>query len=281
MGIGDDLYKSLFPHAVLPSVPHARREPEQSNGTTPPLHPQTGPRIGAPQEASEDQYEQGQIGRAVDAARMIEQLAAMNAKLDEQLAGEREKLNRQAPLYRVVSIQTQIRPHRITGNRPFNRILVDHVRLIIVRFPGMQPFNRTLVPGWNVLDYPEGTELYQADGASAFSAGFLASYYPLDQLDPNIPSGYVGTSGAPATTNAGADTSVPFDNPVAHWLIQNNTAAAVGFELDQAATAGSIQIPANGTFTSDIPVSVIHLFTAAGQPINGAAGSNIVVKGWA
>jgi hypothetical protein len=146
----------------------------------------------------------------------------------------------------------------------------------------MAPFNRTFVPGWNVLDYPEGTEMYQAAGGVIFAAGYLASYSPLDQLDTQVPSGYIApAAGAPTVTNVGADTSYTFASPAAHWFIQNNSPAAVGFELDAASTAGSPTIPPGATWSSDIPVAVLHLFTAGAQNINGTVAANIVIKGWA
>lgn len=93
-------------------------------------------------------------------------------------------------------------------------------------------------------------------------------------------AGYAATTSPPSTTNASSDTSYTFAAQVRHWLLQNNTSANVQFELDTTATAGSIVLAPGATWLSDIPVTVLHLYTAAAQNINGSSAGNIVLKGW-
>ncbi len=67
---------------------------------------------------------------------------------------------------------------------------------------------------------------------------------------------------------------------VNHVMLQNNTAAAVTYDIDAVTTAGSLQLAAGATIILDITMTTLHLRTAATQNVNGAAAANIVVRGW-
>jgi hypothetical protein len=112
-------------------------------------------------------------------------------------------------------------------------------------------------------------------------------FVPRD--DNNVPltgvasQGYVAASpnNASATTS-GTDYAFSWVSPVNHVMICNKTGANVYYELDAVASLGS---PALGTTYGttvflDVRTTVLHLYTAAGQNINGSADNNIAVKGW-
>jgi hypothetical protein len=88
----------------------------------------------------------------------------------------------------------------------------------------------------------------------------------------------------PTQTNAGTETLFYFglngNTTVTHFEIQNNTSALVQVELDAPATAGSLVLAANGgSWRDDGEVTVIHLLTAAAQPINSSS-TGIIIRGW-
>lgn len=88
----------------------------------------------------------------------------------------------------------------------------------------------------------------------------------------------VALSSPSAQTNAGSDTPLTFASQVKHWLVQNNTSATAYIELDATASTSSMALAPSTVWRDDIPVTVIHVYTAAAQNVNGATG--IVVKGW-
>jgi hypothetical protein len=67
---------------------------------------------------------------------------------------------------------------------------------------------------------------------------------------------------------------------VNHVMLQNNTGASLTYDLDVAATAGSIVLPNNQTVFLDIQCTVLHLYQAGTPNVNGSSASNIVVRGW-
>lgn len=88
----------------------------------------------------------------------------------------------------------------------------------------------------------------------------------------------VALSSPPAQTNAGSDTTLTFSSKVNHFLVQNNTGAVLYMDFDTAASTSSIQLATGLMWKDDIPVTAIHVYTAAAQNVNGASG--VVVKGW-
>lgn len=119
----------------------------------------------------------------------------------------------------------------------------------------------------------------QAGAVATDSAGNASA--PLTVAPTNVPkSGVIGFTNPPAQTSAALDTAITFSATVNHWVLQNNTTAVVNFDMDTQASAGSLVLAPNATFFSDIPMTALHLFTAAAQNINGTAAGNIVLRGW-
>jgi hypothetical protein len=84
-----------------------------------------------------------------------------------------------------------------------------------------------------------------------------------------------------SNTNVGTDTPYTFASTVHHIALQNNTAAALNYNFDATATAGSFALAAGALVLFDVPCTVLHLLTAAAQSVNGATAAGIVLKGWA
>lgn len=218
------------------------------------------------------------LAAQIDAAtRNVSRVSAMVEVLAEL---GREQAQRNSDLDTLLEMQTGAAYYAVaTQGRPYNRILVSHYHTLTVTPLGQQGYNRELAPGWNTLDVPDGTRLSAA--TTAFHATMRSSYAPTMTPNGTAVAGYIAlASNAPTNTTAATDTAVPFAATVGHWLLQNNTSANVQFELDATASAGSPILAPGATWTSDVPVSSIHLYTAANQNINGTAAGNIVVKGW-
>lgn len=92
-------------------------------------------------------------------------------------------------------------------------------------------------------------------------------------------SGYVSASTPPASTNAGSDTSYTFSSQVSRVIIQNNTSANANYAFDTAASAGSLLLTPGSLLIYPKKCTVLHLYTAATQTINGSSTGNIVVLG--
>lgn len=89
-----------------------------------------------------------------------------------------------------------------------------------------------------------------------------------------------------ASTNA-AQTAAATDYTFAwkqgfvnHVLLQNNTAAALNYEIDAATTAGSPVLASGAAIFLDVQMSALHLQTAGIQNVNGNSAGNIVVRAW-
>jgi hypothetical protein len=91
--------------------------------------------------------------------------------------------------------------------------------------------------------------------------------------------GYVSLASPPSATNAGSDTALTFAEIVTQVTVQNNTASIVNIAFDATASAGSFAIPAGATLVEEKQCSVLHLYTASAQNINGTSANNIVVLG--
>jgi hypothetical protein len=107
--------------------------------------------------------------------------------------------------------------------------------------------------------------------------------------DNNTPLATVAAQGyvTPATTNASATSSgtdyfFAWVSAVNHVMICNKTGANVYYEFDAPASLGSPAIGTTygGTVIFDVRTTVLHLYTAAGQNVNGSVDANIVVRGW-
>ena len=89
----------------------------------------------------------------------------------------------------------------------------------------------------------------------------------------------IAATSPPSATNAGSDTSYIFSQTVNHVLIQNNTSANLNYAFDVAASAGSYLLVPGAFVVWDRLCTVLHLYTAAAQNINGTSAGNIVVEG--
>lgn len=96
---------------------------------------------------------------------------------------------------------------------------------------------------------------------------------------PTNQIGYVSLVSPPTQTNAGSDTSLTFSETVTQVTIQNNTAGGINIAFDSTASAGSFLVPAGATLVEEKTCSVLHIFTASAQNINGTSANNIVVLG--
>lgn len=92
-------------------------------------------------------------------------------------------------------------------------------------------------------------------------------------------SGYVSASTPPSATNAGSDTSYTFSSQVNRVILMNNTSANVNYAFDTAASAGSLLLVPGAMLVYPKKCTVLHLYTAAVQNINGSSGNNLVVLG--
>lgn len=88
-----------------------------------------------------------------------------------------------------------------------------------------------------------------------------------------VPAGAnTALSSPPAQTNAGSDTSLTFSATVNHWTLQNNSSANLYYNLDAAASTGTLVLAPNAQVFYDWPVTVVHVYTAAAINVNGASG---------
>jgi hypothetical protein len=92
-------------------------------------------------------------------------------------------------------------------------------------------------------------------------------------------AGYVSASSPPTNTNSGTDTSYTFASQVSRVIMQNNTSVNVYFAFDTAASAGSLLLTPGSTVVYPKKCTVLHLYTATAQVINGTSSGNIVVLG--
>ncbi len=99
------------------------------------------------------------------------------------------------------------------------------------------------------------------------------------QVEDIEQSGYIALSSPPSTTNAGSDTPLTFSSQVNRVIIQNNTSANVNYAFDTSASAGSMLLVPGATLIYPKKCTVLHLFTAAAQNINGSTAGNIVALG--
>ena len=86
----------------------------------------------------------------------------------------------------------------------------------------------------------------------------------------------------PTALTVSTDTTFTFASKVNHVLIQNKSNVDVNINWDSAASAGTAIIPggANNLVVFHIPVTTVHLYSAAATNVNGSSGLNIVLQGW-
>lgn len=84
-----------------------------------------------------------------------------------------------------------------------------------------------------------------------------------------------------ANTTGGADYTYSWQvATVNHIMLQNNTGAALQFEIDKATSNGSPILATGQTIFLDIKTATLHLLTAANENVDGTVAGNIVVRAW-
>jgi hypothetical protein len=87
-----------------------------------------------------------------------------------------------------------------------------------------------------------------------------------------VSSTNVALSSPPSTTNAGSDTNLTFSSLVRHWTMQNKSAATIYYNLDAAASTGTLELAPGAQVWWEWPVTSVHVFTAVAINVNGANG---------
>lgn len=189
---------------------------------------------------------------------------------------QRAQRDRDIPYREDVPIPTAPSFYNLrTHDRPYVRIYVGAYRTVIIQSLAVT-LTELLIPGWNILDIADQSRITSTSGAE-FNAIVECSYTPfLPEPIVAVP-GYVSNA-VVGTTNIGTDS--PFTVTCGHWMLQNNTAASLQWEIDQSTNVASPTLAAGQMLSSDVPIiSGLHLLTAAAQPVN-QTGSNIVFRAW-
>lgn len=86
----------------------------------------------------------------------------------------------------------------------------------------------------------------------------------------------------PAATSVNTDYAFKWSGGavVNHVLLQNNGAAAINYDIDEAASLGSMSLGAGSVVFLDIQMAALHFYTGTAMNVNGTTGSNIVVRAW-
>lgn len=134
----------------------------------------------------------------------------------------------------------------------------------------------TLRPGWNLLNFPDGTAITTITGTATVAIRLTNWLQPDDSLSTTVGKASTALSNPPANTNSGSDTTLTFATPVAHWTLQNNSAAAFNYNPDAAATAGSLVLAPGAQAFYDWPVSAVHVLTPSAIAVNGSGGLALV-----
>lgn len=191
------------------------------------------------------------------------------------------------------------------GNRAFQQDVIN-----ILAFPGVvivaeQDVNLNQVNG-NAISTTNPVPVSAADGAisalgttsdtaytGAGSAGlvglFKGAYTVLSAMLAKLSilvstAGYVAAYSGNGASTGTAEYIFKWGNgttSVNRWILQNNSANPIQFELDSTVGAGSLVLPAGQAYTdANLPISAVHLLATVDTPVNGNAGSNIVIRGW-
>ncbi len=107
-------------------------------------------------------------------------------------------------------------------------------------------------------------------GGGSLVALLKALYTEL--VHSNAAGANTALSTPPTTTNAGTDTVLTFSATVNHWTLQNNSNAVLYYNLDAAASTGTLVLQPGAQVWWDWPVTAVHAYTAAAINVNGATG---------
>lgn len=95
-----------------------------------------------------------------------------------------------------------------------------------------------------------------------------------------VASAPVSLTAPAAALTASADTLFTFASQVKHLFLENKSAADAYYNLDVAASPGTYYLPAGALRILDLPCTILHLYSTAATPVNGATAANIAVGGW-
>lgn len=151
---------------------------------------------------------------------------------------------------------------------------------LYIEIPGGGTHIRSVKAGWTQLDLPVGTTLSTADGNNYP----VIISYRNDVISDDItePLSLLTSTSSATSTGVNTDQTVTFASEATLTEIANNSSNTIVYNLNSATTAGSDALSAGQKiFFQDIAVNTVHLQATNDTPINGSAGSNIVVQGWA
>lgn len=110
----------------------------------------------------------------------------------------------------------------------------------------------------------------------------IGNYPPVQNTNMYAAAGAVGTNQANGSTiTANTAFEIIFNQQVHHIMIENNTSAAIQFELDAVTFAGSMHLsnssPGNQIML-DIACTNLYILSTVNTVYNGTSGVN--VRGW-
>lgn len=118
---------------------------------------------------------------------------------------------------------------------------------------------------------------YGGSGAGSLVALLKSLYTLVNHSNPTATALVI--TGA-ATTTAASDNTYTFASQANHWLIQNNTTNTIWIKRDAISSQSALAIPPNGgTFSSDWPVTVVHIYTTVALAFNASGPANIYLEG--
>lgn len=120
-------------------------------------------------------------------------------------------------------------------------------------------------------------------GGQATMANSLPVVLASDQSAISVNAGAgasVALTSPAAALTASTDTSFTFASQAKHLFLENKSLTDAYFNMDGAASPGAYTLPAGGLRFVDLPCTVLHLYSTAATPVNGATATNIVIGGW-
>ncbi len=123
-----------------------------------------------------------------------------------------------------------------------------------------------------------GNQSALASNITQFGGVSLTNTNPIPNQDIEQ-ANYISATTPPSVTNIGTDTLYTFSSQVSRVILQNNTSVNVNYAFDVTSSAGSLLLLPGSTLVYPKKCTVLHLFTAAAQNINGSSTGNIVVLG--
>jgi hypothetical protein len=137
---------------------------------------------------------------------------------------------------------------------------------------------------WNNISFDTSLYLYTTSSAST-PILVLCTDDSVSSGDPgsSSPSSNTATPNPANATSTGVGVDTVFSwgsgtQQVNTLYIQNKTITPLWYDFDQAASHGSFFLAPGDLQVWQRPLTVLHLFTDAAQPIDGTSANNIVVE---